>query len=315
MWHLETPRFVRAGRDGSPCWFTQAMGEVSVKRRRGAAAAAAITAITAITAIVAFATGACGGAVDDGAAGGTSTSADLDAQARAAVFLASCVSPQAPTANPNQKLTALRAVRLGQSADYDARLVECLRDKSTGCQALLDCDAAVVPAVRGDEGPACDASFAPHCDHGRPVTCNNGHVLVQPECGAFDTTCEVGAPSDLPGSAKLTAMCVGTGAVCQGGVGTSDGVIVIGAQCEGDRLRACLNLRVGEVPCGSLGPGFTCQSAESPFGFCGVASECNPETTTPSCNGTKTLVCNAGRVEEVDCTSLGFTRCEAGVCR
>ena len=57
-----------------------------------------------------------------------------------------------------------------------------------------------------------------------------------------------------------------------------------------------------------------CQSLGALF-FCGLASECEPadvgfSRTLDTCDGTILTTCNAGRIEHVDCTTLGFTGCQ-----
>jgi hypothetical protein len=69
------------------------------------------------------------------------------------------------------------------------------------------------------------------------------------------------------------------------------------------------------VDCGLLHPGFSCQSAGGQF-FCGLGAECAPAGLPPGsgpaaiCDGSAVVVCNAGRIERVDCLALGFIGCE-----
>ncbi|HZF51711.1 MAG TPA: hypothetical protein VE093_23815 [Polyangiaceae bacterium] len=55
--------------------------------------------------------------------------------------------------------------------------------------------------------------------------------------------------------------------------------------------------------------GFSCQSLNT-ASFCGLAAECEPGSAYyATCEGTTVVFCNAGRIEKIDCTTLGFTGC------
>jgi hypothetical protein len=110
---------------------------------------------------------------------------------------------------------------------------------------------------------------------------------------------------------------VGNGAVC---TNTSSGeigdVIVDGVSCSGMKLSACVNGKMADLDCATRGPGFTCQTAGAAH-FCGLAADCVPAddysssaTNPPKCDGSAVVFCNAGRLEHVDCTALGFTGCD-----
>ncbi|MBK9266372.1 MAG: hypothetical protein IPM54_42125 [Polyangiaceae bacterium] len=68
-----------------------------------------------------------------------------------------------------------------------------------------------------------------------------------------------------------------------------------------------------ELDCGLLADGFTCQTVNG-TSFCGLASECYD--LKPACEGDSVVLCNAGRIDKIDCKSLGFTGCNAmwGTC-
>jgi hypothetical protein len=77
-----------------------------------------------------------------------------------------------------------------------------------------------------------------------------------------------------------------------------------------------VNGGLADVDCGKFGTGFSCQSGSNTF-FCGQANACVPGSASkPTCEGTSLVVCNAGRIDKIDCTSLGFTGCNAaaGAC-
>ena len=79
-----------------------------------------------------------------------------------------------------------------------------------------------------------------------------------------------------------------------------------------------MNGGLHEIDCSEVGAGFSCQT----FGtsaFCGLAAECDPSSGAVSdatCEGDQLVFCNAGRLDKLDCKSLGFSGCNAswGVC-
>jgi hypothetical protein len=80
-------------------------------------------------------------------------------------------------------------------------------------------------------------------------------------------------------------------------------------------MTACVGDAEHVIDCAALEPGFSCHAPEVsgvPRVVCGVAAECAPgDVQEPTCMDATTMaVCNAGRVETVDCTELGFTGCE-----
>jgi hypothetical protein len=189
-------------------------------------------------------------------------------------------------------------------------------DVTDGYQASIDCSrfGLVCDAIAGcaDEPvQTCDgATFAATCEpDSRPIFCDNGaksqdYLVRGPNCNALGLDCSGGR-------------CVGRGTTCTNQTyGDFDGVEYEGVSCSGSQLTACVGGRTTTVDCATLGPGFTCQSSGS-ASFCGLASECMPANNSShsssnptSCSGTVLTFCNAGRLEHIDCTSLGFTGCE-----
>jgi len=107
---------------------------------------------------------------------------------------------------------------------------------------------------------------------------------------------------------------VGEGASCSESIGDSELTNPVGTGCVGNTLRGCLGGQATSVECATQGPGFGCQSLDGTF-FCGLAAECVPAETysasaSASCQGTTLTFCNAGRLEHLDCTELGFSGCE-----
>jgi hypothetical protein len=89
-----------------------------------------------------------------------------------------------------------------------------------------------------------------------------------------------------------------------------------GVSCTGSTLEACVGGRLTNVDCTTQGPGFGCQTVGT-VSFCGLAADCVPagngaasESHPPSCDGTTLTFCSAGRLEHINCLSLGFTGCD-----
>ncbi|HYQ03388.1 MAG TPA: hypothetical protein VER96_32155 [Polyangiaceae bacterium] len=162
----------------------------------------------------------------------------------------------------------------------------------------LSCDPITVCV--GEPGVGCDDSEPPSCTaEGDVRYCTNGTHRTTP-CQSLGFSCEAGD-------------CVGDGESCEPKSVTTEQVTPVGMGCSGTALRACLGGHTTQVDCAMQGPGFTCQERDGSF-FCGLAAECVPSgayssNTTASCDGTTLSFCNAGRVEHIDCTELGFSGC------
>jgi len=149
---------------------------------------------------------------------------------------------------------------------------------------------------------ACDASEAPSCTaKGEVQFCGDGFRRKTP-CESLGFSCVAGK-------------CVGEGAAC---TDTSDRlselVEPVGTGCPGSTLQACLGGQTTSVDCATQGPGFSCQAVGGSY-FCGLAAECLPsdnfgQKDAPTCDGTVLSFCSAGRLEHLDCTTLGFTGCD-----
>ena len=52
--------------------------------------------------------------------------------------------------------------------------------------------------------------------------------------------------------------------------------------------------------------------------YCGTAAECSPKSpwnkVAATCDATSVVMCNGGKISKLDCTTLGFTGCNAGLC-
>jgi hypothetical protein len=165
-------------------------------------------------------------------------------------------------------------------------------DSSAGCvdRAPVACDSGTTP-------PSCNAL-------GEGEFCDNGFIQHTPVCADLGLDCVAGE-------------CVGRGAACTNlDSGQPGDLWFEGVSCAGDTLEACVNGQLSNVDCTTRGPGFTCQTVGT-TSFCGLAADCAPagqyshsESDPASCDGSTLTFCNAGRLEHIDCTALGFSGCE-----
>jgi hypothetical protein len=291
----------------------------------------------------------CGGSLPNEGAGWNLGRAPIDATAaaRAAVFMASCVPDDNPnitlwdyygarSRSAPAKLDQLAC--LAAKSNGCQAVTECVGVTATfkgSCASRFACqgdvlqvcddslefriDCAKFGGARCDpregcvpcEGAAtasCDAAtFTAGCEDGRPVRCDKeGFVVRGLRCGDLGLECR-------PDSFGGRYGCYGAGAECRAGW-SGDGLL-IGTGCASSTLQACVGERSHEVDCGTIGAGFSCQAfsdAGASSYFCGVASECdgaaNPPAR-PTCDATSVVLCNAGRIEKIDCLALGFTGC------
>jgi hypothetical protein len=168
----------------------------------------------------------------------------------------------------------------------------------------LACD----PIALCVDAPAstCDASTAAQCGaDGKPQYCDRGVLRDGVRCADVGLVCAEGR-------------CVGRGDACVDTAVATQGVVQpAGIGCVGQNLDACVGGYRETISCAGIAPGFSCQSAGGAF-FCGLAAECVPPDlpgivipTPMTCEGTTLVLCNAGRIERVDCAALGFTGCDA----
>ena len=259
--------------------------------------------------------------------------------ARASVLLNSCVSDDGFL----RTQTYLRGHAGGYAYPNSDAMVACLADVSDGCAGVRacfglsepqdddpcdtcmgnvavvcidgkvrwDCDAIDATCSAGRciprDGEECEEPSGPlTCDQeGRPFHCDDNVGQRGPSCPSFGLLC---APEG-----GHTGAGQGTGAECT----ARDSDLAIdyytGVACTGDTLTACLDGRLGDLDCTRFGRGFGCQEFSGAF-FCGTASECDPVTFQPACEGAQRVFCNAGKIERVDCTELGFSACGDASC-
>jgi len=188
-------------------------------------------------------------------------------------------------------------------------------DDPQGLRSTIDCSREGLvcdPLAICQEAPtvACDPkTYGLSCDaDGRSEICRSkgaGNALFKgPICASLGLSCSNG-------------VCVGKGAACSGGYPGPEGQTDMeGTACSGTSLVACVGGGMQTFDCARIAPGFSCQSVDSTY-FCGLASECVPgnipagrSVTQNYCEGSTVVLCNAGRIDRVDCLGLGFSGCE-----
>jgi hypothetical protein len=107
------------------------------------------------------------------------------------------------------------------------------------------------------------------------------------------------------------SVCQGTGPACTELYDYSDVRFVPDLGCEGTTARICMNYREHVFNCGTLAKGFTCQASQWED-YCGLASEC-VSGNSATCEGDDIVLCNAGRLDRIDCKALGFDGCDPDV--
>ncbi|MDC0740332.1 hypothetical protein [Polyangium mundeleinium] len=297
--------------------------------------------------------GGSGGAGGSGGVGGGTPvdppgPKDPDDLLKAAILMGSCV----PDSLVDNWLRDFYAER-GVDTDLDVlSYTKCLASKTNGCKAIEEClgvtvdlsgpcmptctgnvlkvcddqlaftvDCSVVGRECSEEARDCvdksiqpgatcnDETFKEVCQDGVPRVCSGELETNGPACADFGLTCK-----DLQFGG---VGCVGTGATCQSDTG---GGLTIdyssGLTCDGPELRACINGGEQAVDCDKLVKGSACNSSGASY-FCGFGSACDPFSgDNATCEGDSIVVCHAGRIDKVDCKTLGFTGCNAtwGTC-
>jgi hypothetical protein len=187
----------------------------------------------------------------------------------------------------------------------------------------IDCAKLGLECVVGARLPTCVATttpcdpqtYASVCEGDRPTMCYDGFKDVGRPCADIGLTC--GGTDAGSGVGR----CRGSLGACNAVIDGRLGATYTPVACEGGKLKGCVNAGLALFDCAQAAPGFTCQTAAGPGGapaYCGTATECappDPWTKQPaSCDGTSVVFCNGGKIEKVDCRSLGFARCDNGQC-
>jgi hypothetical protein len=247
-------------------------------------------------------------------------SRDPKVLARAAVVVGSCIADDGIDRN----LDAMWASIVNHARYWDrlALQADCLAGSKCGCGAVETCIGFEAKEGAAAAAPKCSGSTFSLCEEASP----GRFACVNVDCAAVGLTCDPDAlcsrpPNTTCGAADCAAVgltcaadqCVGGGAACSGGAASPEGDFrPEGLSCSGAMMDACVGGKRATLDCSKLGPGFACQTVSGQF-FCGLGSECLPGNAGPTavkCEGNTVVFCNAGRVDRVDCKSLGFTGCD-----
>jgi hypothetical protein len=295
---------------------------------------------------------ACGGPpgvaprpLDVATAGRSAEPVDPTEAARAAVVIASCTMDMPAD---YRLLELAQRVYPSGSVDAAAPLVRCFQDHRDGCRAVDECMAMTVErdtprTTRCDANVAeswlgtmtvrvdctrlalqcvvtgaiaecidvtteeCDDASPPRCSaDGRPVRCLGGHAQYGVACHQLGMEC-------IPGGSL--SYCAGAGGTCAATAAVGY-VSYDGERCVDGRLVACVGGGETTLDCRRLLVGAACQTANDGLAtrsYCGFGTECAPgKAITGDCEGSSIVVCNGGRIDRVDCRTLGFSRCESG---
>jgi hypothetical protein len=268
---------------------------------------------------------------------------DAAAAARVAIIVTSCTMDMPAEF---RLIDFYQRLSTPESSGDLRAFVDCLDARHTGCRALSECMAMTVAmgpnltlcdgnvaqtslgerTVRVDcsrLGKQCivvgaladcidaasevcdeDAGRAAHCSaDGRPSYCHGGRVASGLPCHTLGLEC-------VGDEASGTFCAASAGACTSDASGRPLVVSYEGRRCVGDRLEACVGGGVTTVDCGTMVTGAACQSREDAGAFCGFGTDCTPgKAAATSCDGDSVVVCNGGRIERVDCRTMGFTSC------
>ncbi len=171
---------------------------------------------------------------------------------------------------------------------------------------IFDC--ALVGATcepSGSGGVCVQPASAPACTS--DARCDgNTRVVCRPKAGGGTGELR----SDCP--AGTTCLSDGRAAAC---LAESKPCAALGSQCEGDTAVLCAGQgdSLSEVRSGCAAVGRKCALDEKNVARCvPIASDCTAATgyaNTTRCDGTTLEVCIEGRVERLDCASVGMTSC------
>jgi hypothetical protein len=279
----------------------------------------------------------------------SSASLDPNAVALAAVVFGSC-APDDGVARNAAYIWAAQASS-GEFFYRTQLQLDCLAHSKCGCAAMGQCfgydyatDSDCKAGCTGDTFTACGSANDLPAGARFTVDCQSVGLRCDPVALCIDgapTVCDPPLSSDRcnadgqleycdsdgllrhgPSCPELGLNCTASGCVGQGASctntnsGEPEDVVLEGLGCAGTTLSACVNGKQASVDCRTKGPGFSCQHVADAY-FCGLAAECTPPTpagldAASRCDGSVLEFCNAGRLEHVDCLSLGFTGCHIG---
>jgi hypothetical protein len=221
---------------------------------------------------------------------------------REAVRIANCGSASNCSAYANclalDHNAAYCGAHPGQSCDGNV-LVQCPMNGAPNafdCGAYgLSCRATGAMTATCTNGNACDPMTSPpRCDGSRIVSCGDDHLEVALDCGQF-------GPSWTCGNGMTGVRCVPPTSSC-----TADAT-----RCDGDTLVTCPRELLHEIrtDCTQEFSGGHCSLINSRATCVPGNSGCDV-TSADTCSGAVIQTCINGNMSQIDCTSLGFARCE-----
>ena len=149
--------------------------------------------------------------------------------------------------------------------------------------------------VQGVEAPvcglgACDPNVdSAECRGNLLVSCDGG-VQILRDCAADGLVCGLGLQDRMA--------CIGEGASCE--------EATFEPTCEGTVLTRCIQGHLNELDCATLPGDLTCEPGREQCVPAGTQCESGQE----SCQVSTIRICLDGRFQVIDCTDLGFSRCE-----
>jgi hypothetical protein len=226
-----------------------------------------------------------------------------DVAARAAVFLGSCMSNGHDGLSPQNLLDRMYYVFQVDEPFSNAieATTRCFTDRANGCKAVEECFATHVVPHDGACDKACSSdNVATLCGETWSIVTDCNRLGMQ--CTSAGCSPHVPHPSCDPATFEL----------CKDGVAnncpSAYGLFFQGAPCTELGL-VCTTMPVADEPWAICkGTGAACE----PFGL--DTTDCNPRSTLlTTCEGDQIVICNAGRVDRIDCKALGFDGCDPDV--
>ncbi len=130
------------------------------------------------------------------------------------------------------------------------------------------------------------------CNSTSGTYCHGWGAYFEFECGP-NTVCNT----------DPSALCIGTGAPCS----LQDPVT-----CSGDVASYCAGGKIATLDCGD-NPFRSACGSKSYEPCVPRGSQCHPQGFEGNCQGSELSFCFDGEIKTIDCTSLGFKSCGAGV--
>ena len=217
-------------------------------------------------------------------------------------------------------------------------IYRCVLASSGSCSAVRACFGG------GSEPPSCASASDGYCDGDIRVFCDTfDHSLYTQDCslaaqvclvsevatGTMAPVCAAGPcqeapdPGECRGNLLLSCDrevrylrdCAALGLVCGDGLSGVKACVGDGAACDsytfvptcdGKVVTRCVHNRLDTLDCAQLPGDKTCEPGRTECVAAGTQCEAGQE----SCQGSLIRVCVDGSIKQVDCQTLGYSRCE-----